>query len=221
MDDSFAIIVYGVRSFANTLIAGNERVEFVNRNFETERISGVDLSRRGGWRVFVSNDGRSLFFTTSSDALVRIDPTKRDGDRTEIARDVENFVVSSDGKTVYYINDDEELWYVSGNGRPSKVADFVEPYRLTISGNNAFFLVDYNDRRGGDLCFSSNGRASVRIANDVISVWSTPAGVFYRTYDGDTYRSNGNDKFSFFHAALAPVRTPSSTPGGTTTPSPR
>jgi hypothetical protein len=192
------IIVYGVRSFANTLAVTSGGIELINNKFEADRVPGSN-SIRG--QAFVSDDGRNLLFITGNGNLVRVDTNRLDAERNEIERGVRSFVASNDGRTVFFVNSDEELWHVRGNGRPSKVSDFVSSERIVMSNNSnrVFFLVDYIHRNGGELHFSDNGRRSTKIADDVMSVWSTRTNIFYTNFDSELFRSNGNERFSPFH----------------------
>jgi hypothetical protein len=186
------IMVYGVRTFANTLAVTNNGIEIIANNFEANRVTSSNSN------AFISDDGKSLLFISGS-TLVRIDPNKKDAERNEIARDVRTFTASNNGRTVFYVNRDDELWCVKGNGRPSRVANFVSSDYLTMSNNSnkIFFLVD-RTRSGGELHYSNNGGRNVRITTDVTEVWNTPANVFYRTIDSDLFRSNGNERFTLF-----------------------
>jgi len=193
---SSVAVVFNVSSFANTLAVSSSGIEFINSKFESHRISGSG----GGYlsKASVSSNGKSLLFINGRDTLVRINPTKESAEAIDIARDVVSFVASDDGQSVYYVNDEEELWFVKGSKKPTKVADFVSAERLAIFGNKAFFITDYSSHSGGDLQYSANGKKGVRIADDVSVVWSTATNVFYLTDESDVYRSNGNEKFTLF-----------------------
>jgi len=190
------VTIYEIRTFKNTIINSNNRLEYINSRFETERISGINFNETR--QMFLSQDGKTLFFLTDG-ILSRIDPSKLNAERTFISRSVSSFIASNDGKTIYYVDYNEDLWRVRGNGNPSKVANFVSSRHLAIFNNNAFFIIDYNSRSGGDLHFSNNGRSSKKIAGDVMNVWSSPTGVFYLTRDSEYYRSNGNSNFSLLN----------------------
>jgi len=190
--------VYGLRNFANNVIRNDDGLAYLNSAFETNRISST---ADNSYSAIISNDGKTLLFLNNNGHLSAIDPTKAGAERREIARDVETFLASSNGKTIYYINDEDELYCVKGNGNPVKVSDDVYAYSLQmpINSNRAFFLVDY--RRGsGELCFSNNGSKRTKVAggDDVVGVMALPKAVYYLTIDEDIFRSNGNERFSLF-----------------------
>jgi hypothetical protein len=190
--------VYGISNFANTLALDSEGVIYIDDKYEITRILG---SAYGGMAT-ISNDGKTFLFISSSGNLCSIDPTKANAERVTLARDVVAYVASDDGKTIYYVNDDDELWCIKGNNDAVRISDDVYPNQLALSysSNRVFFLVDYNTTSGGQLYFSSNGGAKTRVAggNDVRTVTSTPTNIFYRTAESDLYRSNGNEEFSLF-----------------------
>jgi hypothetical protein len=202
------ITVYGVRSFANTLAFVNSenrtRIELINRRFEATAVSGTNGISLWENYIFVSNDGKTLLFINESERLVRVDPTKENAERENLASNVASFTASSDGKTIFYVSDlrnnKGELWRIRGNGSPSKISDDVAS-RLALSSNDkkVFFLIDFSNNNGGELRVSNNGRRGVKIADDVMSVWSSPQNVFYRTSDHTLFRSSGNDRFNHFH----------------------
>ena len=195
-----AIKVYGVRSFANTIAIGGGGLEYINKSFETVRIP---VSGSGWYDWVVSKDGKSLLVINAG-TLMRLNPTKSDAEINEIAREVRAFVASSDGKTVYYVNYDGELWCIKGNKRPSRVANYVSADTLALPYNSSklFFLADFVQSRGGELHYSNNGKKSVKITDEVKNVWNTPTSVFYRTIDNDIYRSSGNGKFTLFQVDI-------------------
>jgi len=193
------LFVLGVRSFTNTtVLTAGERLEFLNRHFETQRISGIN--RVGD--VVISDDATSLVYIDERrGTLLRVSTTNENADSTELARDASSLVASSDLNVVYFVNDMNELWFVRGNREPSRIAEDVDSRwgafnRLTIFEQRAFFISDYVSINGGDLYYSNNGRSRQRIARDVTRVWSTPTSVFYETTDGEIFRSNDGSNFS-------------------------
>jgi hypothetical protein len=113
---------------------------------------------------------------------------------------VESFVVSVDGRTIYFVNDDNELFFVEGEDNNTRIADDVGAWRKTMmpDSNRVFFVGDFSSRtNSGTLFYSDNGGDRVRVpgGNDVTSVWSSANSVFYSNIDGDIYRSNGDENF--------------------------
>jgi hypothetical protein len=192
--------VYGVRSFANNVVQNNDGLAFMDRNYETNRISSTsDYASL----ALVSENGRTLLYLNNNGHLSAIDPTRAGAERREIGRDVESFVATNNARTIYFVNSDNELWCASGNRPAEKVSDDVYAASLAMPfrGNRAFFIVDWSARRNsGELFFSNNGGRRVKLGggDDVVRVWSTATNIFFRTIDNDVFRSNGNDRFTLF-----------------------
>ena len=192
-----SVSVIGIRSLTPLLAITSDGIVYIDNNYESNRISSSSDNQNFS---VISSDGRKLLFMTNNGHLASIDPTKPGADRSEIGRNVAHFVASRDASTVYYVNEDDELYYVRGNGDPSKVADDVDG-QLTMQWNStrAFFIVG-DTRSGGELYFSNNGRARAKVSggDDVIMVLTTPTSVFYLLDGQEIFRSNGDEKFTRF-----------------------
>ena len=190
--------VYGVQGFSDKVIRNDDGLAYMNGKYDVSKIASTsDYASQ----AFISDDGKTLLYKNNNGHLSTIDPTKPTSERKEISRDVLQFVSNSNCKTIYFINKDNELFFIKSNGTPVKVSDDVNSDYLVMpySGNTAFFLMDYNTRRGsGDLYFSNNGGRRVKVSggDDITQVWVTPTSVFYRTIDHDVFRSSGNEKFT-------------------------
>ena len=194
------ISVVGLRSFSNLVGYTGEGLVFYDSTLTPNKISG-SFSHRN--RAVLSADSKTLYYITNNGHLSAIDPAKSDVERREVGRDVSAFVTSNDGQTVYYINNDRELWHVKGSGTPLRIADDAASSFLALANNSprVFFIIDYNSGRGGELYYSDNGGRRTRVsgADEVKNVWSTTTSVFYVTRDNELYRSGGDEKFSRFH----------------------
>ena len=191
--------VYGFRSFANNVVRSDDGLAYLDGNLKISKISSTSDNASS---AIISSDGRILLYISNNGHLSAIDPTKPGSERKEVGRDVLQFTAANDAKTIYYINDDEELMYVKG-GSTVKVSDDVYSSYLAMPFNSTrvFFLVDFSERRNsGELCFSTNGGKRVKVANgeDVTRVWVSVANVFFKTIEEAVYRSNGNEKFELF-----------------------
>ena len=192
------ITVYGVRDFNGFVASTSDGLVYINSKLESSRINSS--SDYGGYTATISADGKTLLFINNNGHLSAIDPTKPGAERREVARNVSSYVATSDAKTIYYINDDEELFCVRGNGAPAKISDDVSRLALAYNSSRLFFLVDYRTNRGGELYYSNNGgkKASVPGADETLTLWVTPANVFYTNRDKEVFRSGGNENFSLF-----------------------
>jgi len=194
------IIVYGKSSLSDFVAVTDEGLAYYNNRLEANKISA---SSDYAYSAEISSDGKTLYFINNSYRLSSINPTTPGAERKEIEKNVLAFVASGDGKSVYYVNEDDELYHVRGNATQTLIAEDVYSGSLTMSysGNRVFFLIDYRSNRGGELYYSNNGgkRAKVSGADDVMALWSTPANIFYISRSDELFRSNGNEKFALFH----------------------
>lgn len=192
------ITIYGIRSFSSFIAYTSDGLVYVS-NLEANRISG---SSNHADSAVVSADGKTLLFINNNGHLSSIDPTRIGAERREVAKDVKAYVAATDAKMIYYVNADDELWCVKGSGAPVKISDDVSPSHLALpySSSKIFFLVDYSGNRGGELYYSNNGGRRARISNadEIMSLWSTPANIFYVNRVNEIFRSNGNENFSLF-----------------------
>ena len=198
------IIVYGKSSMSDFVAVTDEGLAYYNNRLEANKIAG---SSNYAYSAEISNDGKTLYFINNSNRLSSIDPTVPGAERKEIEKSVLSFAASGNGRSVYYVNDVDELYYVSGSGTQTLIAEEVYSGSLTMSysSNRVFFLMDYRSNRGGELYCSNNGgrRAKVSGADEVMALWSTPANIFYISRDNELFRSNGNEKFALFHDRIS------------------
>ena len=194
------VIVYGKSALSDFVAVTDEGLAYYNKNLEANRIAA---SSNYAYSAEISNDGKTLNFVNNSNRLSSIDPTVPGAERKEIEKGIRAFVSSGDGKSLYYVNDDDELYYVSGSGTQTLIAEEVYSGSLTmsLSSNRVFFLMDYRSNRGGELYWSNNGRRRTKVsgADEVMALWSTPTNIFYISRDNELFRSNGNEKFALFH----------------------
>mgnify|MGYP005760282125 CR=1 FL=1 len=183
-------ITYDVKTFGGNVVTMSDAVYYVDGKFETEKISNIDGS------VMITDDGKTVVYKKNGD-LYRTAVSKPE-DAVKLADDIVSFNMTSDGKKVYYINEDEELWCKNGSSDSVKIADDV--YNIVITGKDiALFLVDYNSSSGGTLYSCKNGKDKDKIAEDVTNVISGAKTAYYTVKDGDTstiFVSKGDAKFS-------------------------
>ncbi len=188
---SYNTITYDIKTFGGNVVSMSDAVYYVDNKFETEKISNIDGS------VMITDDGKTVVYQKNQD-LYRAAVSKPE-DAVKLADDIVSFNMTSDGKRVYYINEDEELWCKSGNSDAVKIADDV--YNIVITGKDvALFLVDYSETsRRGTLYSCKNGKDREKIADDIGSVISGVKTAYYTVKDGDSttvYVSQGDTKFT-------------------------
>jgi len=192
------ITVYGISSFIDQVAYSDDGLVYINKSLETNKISSSSTYANS---ARISNNGKILLFISNTGHLSAIDPTNPNAGRREVARNVQEFVATGDVTSIYYVNEDDELFYIKGNGQPVKISDDVSNHLvLPYNSAKAFFLVDYSDKRGGELYFSDKGGRRVKVpgADEVMELWSTPANLFFQSYDNEIFRSNGNEMFIRF-----------------------
>lgn len=148
---------------------------YVSSNGESNRIT------RESEQHYITKDGKTLFYSrTGSVYRVRIGDNTS-GDR--IAEDVTSFTVSLNGKYVYYIDRDADLYCIEGSKDARRIASDVSSIYMTHDG----ILLFIND---DDTLYScSNGKDYDRVADDVDSVLSTFTATYYFVeVDRDEYK---------------------------------
>ena len=104
-------------------------------------------------------------------------------DFERIARDVVEVDITSDGKTCYYLDDEDTLVYVDKNGEDTKICENVASFCITAD-NYVLYLTDYEKDGSlistGKLYGCKNGKDGELIAKDVYTVWTTQTGAYYR-----------------------------------------
>lgn len=119
-----------------------------------------------------------------------------------VTDNVTNFAMTSDGEAIYYIDEDETLWYKKGREEGKRIADEVSNKNLYITYDDyVLFLTDYSNE-SGILYSSYQGKEKERIADDVSEVIVTNKFTEYRTnYDyesgtSDLYGANKKTEFT-------------------------
>jgi ribosomal protein L40E len=174
------------------LLPGYYSGQYINAKYENEKIVPDDARS-------IKTDGNNTFYYIKSDNLYRVKSDKN-AEREKIASDVAAYAVSQDGKYIYYINTDEELYCIKGNADAKKIAEDVDELRVSKDGA-AFFLVDYADHEG-ELYACINGKDKQKVASEVYRIIVSGDNVYYRiNYDEkdetfDVYIRTGGVQFT-------------------------
>jgi hypothetical protein len=197
---------YDLKNFANVVLSMDDgSLLYVDGKGESSTVTGSYL------QAAVTENGGAVFMVSTSGTLFRR-PLTLDGVKEQIAGDVVSFAVTKDGRGLYYVNSDEELFFVSGSSKPKKVADDVSSSLcLTADGGTLYFFVDYSGN-SGTLYSSRNGGKRAKVSDDAYGVFATASGVFYcanyssssGTYD--VYRSAGGSQFKLFQSDVVGIR---------------
>ena len=167
----------------------------------------TQIAANGKGLYYLDDSGKIKYYKNVSDSDSK--PVKIDGDD-----DIISFIVSSDQKTVYFVDNDETLWVKHGSSDPVDVADDVMSYSLqwAADGKGVYFISDYSvdDEtyvNSGTLCYLSNAKDAkvTEIEEDVSSVEVSDFGVAYYVFDemsdssyyqlGEAFYSRDGKKF--------------------------
>ncbi|HHU72815.1 MAG TPA: zinc ribbon domain-containing protein [Clostridiales bacterium] len=194
-DNGDGIQVVGIKTFADMLLKTESEIYYLNGKFDANRLT------RGYDRVVISHDMEQVAFTDYSGNLYLIDKIRvKDPVEIELdkAEDVTNLVYSDNGKRIYYVNEDEELYQITKSNKPKKIADDVEASRIVTLGDKLFFLVDYRDT--GALYYTTgSNKVEVKDADEVSYLYRVGKGIIYSYRDGDEqiiYGTNNGAKIS-------------------------
>lgn len=191
-------IVYGINSFTGKVLSGaNESLIYVKKDLTTEKISS---GGRSGY--VISDDLKSLLFVNGLGDLVKVGDVSKPSETVEIGEDMEVIAVAASGdlKQIYYINDDDELNYISGTSKPRNIAYDVYTFLMNPNDNTLYFLADYSND-GGTLYTSKNGgkKAAVSGGDDAAYVSRFGNKVIFAEGDEDDgyniYLSKSSTKF--------------------------
>ena len=143
-----AIRTYAISSFGDQFYIdySEDALYYVNKKLEMEEVCTMDACQ-------ISKDGSVIYFL-DGDSLYKIESSKLDN-IVSIADDIEEFVITSNGDAVYYIDEDDTLWYQKGTKDAKRIADDV--YDLVMTPDDyALFLTEYYSY-SGILYASING----------------------------------------------------------------
>lgn len=169
--------VYPVTTFVNTWMRygkdGTYGVGYIDKDLEMhEVIKNCD-------DVFVTEDQNALLYIRNGN-LYRA-TRKTDFEAEKLASDVVRYGASLDGKDIYYVTDEAELYYYSEKSEKAIAEDVSLEEFLVTNDGTAFFLIDYDvDNDTGTLYRCSDGKNKVRLAEDVGWIASTPKLVYYK-----------------------------------------
>jgi hypothetical protein len=186
-------VVYGFRDFRGKAFQTNDGVFMISRSLTSERLTSSDARS-----VQMSADGSNLFYLRGG-ALRSTSATNPHSDGFRIARDVRSFVVTPNGRHVYFVDTDRELnrSAISVDAPTSRVAEPVEASSLQISGRGTVFFMEYGDRE--NVLYFTNNTTRQRVTDDVDDYVVTNNNAFYTIDAGggyfDLHRSNGNGRF--------------------------
>ncbi|MDR1061480.1 MAG: hypothetical protein LBL83_09815 [Clostridiales bacterium] len=191
--------IIGTASFADTYyndrtVEGNRNIRHITKKFE---VSGnVASAVDSAW---LADDGKTITFLKRN-RVSKIDGSKENAEAVELTEGkVLAFAPLDNGSAIYFVNDDYELFYQKGAGKPVAVGDelpdatqyfksnstakydsFYSLYSGLYKGNTLFYKSD------GELCVSNGGKGSpVRgVDGEVDSIIASRFYIYVETADG-------------------------------------
>ncbi len=182
--------IYPVDSFYGKLFEGDSNVYLLDKNSDkTEKV----LSNISG--LIIDDSYETLFYTDDGELYVtKVSYGEKAEDKAKmLADDVVDFEVTSNGKTVYYISDEEVFAKnASGSGEAKRVSSDDVSSSLVIDDNdNLYFICD------DELHAVKGKKTSVCVLEDYTSR-SLRGGYLYAFDEDSAYFINGTKTEKLF-----------------------
>jgi hypothetical protein len=187
---SSIVSVYGISNFANTFYRRDDGdIIRINGRYETDSIA------KEVYEVYLAQDGNTLTYSRNEN-IYKVNGKKSKDDATQIVDgDVFTFLATIDGRAVYYINEDGEIFYQKGTGKSVSVTNDVTGFDFTLFKGKTFYYVSDDE-----LYVSSGGKGKrvdgfngevkgVSGGMHTLSVTADDDGeiLFYRSTDGKKF----------------------------------
>lgn len=186
------------------LDTGNNILYYVDKNYETTKIAGsVDMAytTENEKTVYYKKNGSIYAYSLSAQEAEKL--IKDMGDDM-------SFMVSEDGKAIYYINEDGELCCYDGEETVVVEEDGDEVEGMGIAPDGTLiYLFDMTSYDGasysvGDLYYWQKGGRVRQLTSDVCGMVAYSDRFLYYTYDGDTVEyyisGSGVDDFKLIYS---------------------
>ncbi|MDR1642736.1 MAG: zinc ribbon domain-containing protein [Clostridiales bacterium] len=176
--------VIAADTFANTLwLNTNSDIVRVNSKFDT-----TSVAKKVENNVYLASNGKTLIYM-KNDSIYKINALKENDDAVKLVNKITSYVAANNGNTVYYINDDAEVYSQKGTGKAVKIGDDCEIVsfgRFGVFKDKTLYYVS-----DGELCSSKgkSGKIVTGINDEILGVVSTPNRFFVLIKDGKTISS--------------------------------
>lgn len=181
---SSSSLICSFKSFSDHYFYIDEDIVYLDKKFESEKIvSGVYTS------LSVNDNIDTVYYINSSDTLYSCRLTGKT-EPEKIKSDIESAKCVPGGKGVYFVNDEDSLYYKGGVKDPEKIADDVDSFDVTYDGI-CLFMTDYDyEDETGMLYYSKNGGDKTKIESDCFDFSCDGNYTIYLNnydYDSDDY----------------------------------
>lgn len=182
-----------LKSFVGSyLLASNDGVYKVGKKGVTTKIkSNADNPQ-------ISDDGKTLVYIKTTLTSYKLCTEKVGSDNTitisDELRSSSSFRVSSDFSYLYYIDDDDTLWYTDIKGKKkTKIADDVDSIEGMMQNDTLFFSDEDN------ILYSVVGKkAKTQVAADVEGFYTSGSKAYYKA-DSNTH-DDRNTTYKFYYS---------------------
>ena len=189
-DYNIDMITYPTSDLRNCFVLVDGNISWMNNKWELTK-AAKDVEE-----AYVSADGKTLVFLKDNGKLMKVTSKKLDKP-VELAEDIWSFMPTSDCSAVYYINDDDELFFQKGTGKAKKVSDDVDGGIVT-PGDVFLFSSDE------ELYSTKNGGKKVKQFEDIYDIAMTGTTIYLWTdYDDGEFTFSALTKGSKFKEILS------------------
>jgi len=190
---NITVVTNGVKNLSDQYYC-QDNLFYLDKDWKSEtklsNIDTLDLKITGNGQVIYYKKWNSLYKIEKGDF----------GKELQIAKNVLNYGITSDGKKVYYIDSSGDLWYQKGTKEAKQIAGDV--YSLTLDfQDRVLFMTDY-DNGSGILYSGKKAKEKKMLCDDVMQVIATPTVTYYYANDSkanhtmDLYGANRKTDFS-------------------------
>ena len=166
-DYNIDMITYPTSDLRNCFVLVDGDISWMNNKWElTKAAKDVEAT-------YVSADGKTLVYLKDNGKLMKVTSNKLDKP-VELAEDIWFFMPTSDCSAVYYINDDDELFFQKGTGKAKKVSDDVDGGIVT-PGDVFLFSSDeehYSTKNGGKKVKQFDDIYDIAMTGTTIYLWT-------------------------------------------------
>ena len=184
---------YAIASFKDQLAYSytGECIYYINSKYEAVKT----VSQVAG-SVFVSDDGKRVVYAAENGSVCLCENAKSADSESVVLQKragVYWLNASQNLSSVYYVNYDDELMYISGKAEAKFVADYLDGYMaFSADGKTAYYTSDY------ELFMTTNGGKPVKVkaSDDVEGLMNIGDRIYCYIYAGgssyDLYEVNGS-----------------------------